>query len=258
VSSAPRVQVGRAAGGTVASVRIAAGRGNVLARAVIAELSSAFEAIGRDAGVRAVLLTAEGPDFSYGASVPEHAPGEVARMLPELSALFRAIAAMALPVSVAVRGRCLGGALELAIAAHHLTAADDARMGFPEVTLGVFPPVAAALLPFRVRQPVADRLIGLGETISGAEAATLGLCDETAPQAEVEARALAWAERYRELSGVAVRFATRAARAAWDQALGARLERLERLYLDELMATADAREGVAAFLERRPPRWSDR
>jgi cyclohexa-1,5-dienecarbonyl-CoA hydratase len=125
------------------------------------------------------------------------------------------------------------------------------------VTLGVFPPVAAALLPLRVCQPVVDRMVVLGDLVKGTDAVALGLADECAPSSAVEARALHWAGRYRELSGTAIRFATRAARAAWDEALGDRLARLEQLYLGELMATADAREGIAAFLDKRPPRWSD-
>ena len=157
----------------------------------------------------------------------------------------------------AVQGKCLGGGLELALAAHRLVVAEDAQLGFPEVTLGVFPPIAAALLPFRVPQPVVDWLVVRGDMVRGTDAVAMGLADECAPAGRVEARALAWAERYRELSGAAVRFATRAARAAWDEALDARLTRLSRLYLDELMEASDAREGIAAFMERRPARWSD-
>jgi cyclohexa-1,5-dienecarbonyl-CoA hydratase len=251
------VSVARLAAGSVARVSLSGGKGNVLTRAAIADLASVFLELGEDKSVHAILLTAEGKSFSYGASVPEHAPGEVGRMLPEFCALFRAISATRLPVIAAVRGKCLGGGLELALAAHRIIVAEDAELGFPEVTIGVFPPVAAALLPLRVSQPVVDRLVVLGDIVRGTDAVAMGLADECAPAVSVETRALLWAERYRELSGVAVRFATRASRTAWDEALGARLDRLEHLYLDELMATADAREGIAAFLERRPPRWVD-
>jgi cyclohexa-1,5-dienecarbonyl-CoA hydratase len=213
--------------------------------------------LGEERSVHAVLLTAEGQSFCYGASIPEHAPGVVERMLPEFHALFRTISRAALPVVAAVRGKCLGGGLELALAAHRLVVAEDAELGFPEVTLGVFPPVAAALLPLRVPQPVVDRMVVLGDVVKGTDAVALGLADECAPSPSVENRALHWAARYRELSGTALRHATRASRTAWDEVLESRLGRLEHLYLDELMATADAREGIAAFLDRRPPRWSD-
>jgi cyclohexa-1,5-dienecarbonyl-CoA hydratase len=245
------------ADGRIAHLSLAAGKGNVLGRDAIEALSTAFEEAGRDARVRAVLLTADGPDFSWGASVPEHAAGEVERMLPAFTALFRTIARSALPVAAAVHGRCLGGGLELALAAQRIFVAEDALLGLPEVGLAVFPPVAAAVLPLRLRQPEIDRLVGLGEMISGIEAVRIGLADEAARGPEVEAKALAWCERWAKLSGVAVRFATRAARAAWDEALDARLPRLERLYLEDLMATRDAREGIASFVERRSPVWTD-
>lgn len=251
------VRVTRLAEGRIARVTLAAGKGNVLDRNVIGALTEAFRALGGDTSVRAAVLTAEGPDFSYGASVAEHAPGEVETMLPAFHEMFRAMHAAAVPVCAAVRGRCLGGGFELAIAAHHLVVADDARLGVPEVTLGVFPPVAAALLPLRTRQPVIDRLVTTGEPVDGATAVELGIADAVAEPAMVEERAVEHAARFTSLSGVAVRYATRAARAAWQEALGDRLARLERLYLQELMRTEDAREGIAAFLERRKPEWRD-
>lgn len=251
------VAVTRLAGGMIARVCLTGDKGNILSRSTVAALSKAFQEIGNDHRVKAVILTADGPSFCYGASVPEHAPAEVDRMLPEFCALFRTIAATSLPVAAAVRGRCLGGGLELALAATRLVVSEDAVLGLPEVTLGVFPPVAPVLLHFRTRQPIIDRMVVLGESISGVEAVALGVADSCAPASEVEPKALAWAERYRDLSGAAIRHATRAARIGWNEALGGRLDRLEKMYLNDLMATADAKEGINAFLERRSPRWTD-
>jgi cyclohexa-1,5-dienecarbonyl-CoA hydratase len=258
VSDASPIAVERLSDGMIARVRLQVGKGNVLTRAVIVALDEAFRTLGDDGRVRAVALAADGNAFSYGASVPEHAPGEVETMLPAFHRLMRTIASTGLPIGVGVRGRCLGGGLELALVGHHIVAAEDALLGCPEVRLGVFPPVASAVLPLRAAQPVVDRLVVLGETVSGAEALAMGVVDEVAPAADVDERVLAWADRFKELSGAAVRFATRAARAAWIEALGPRLERLEKMYLDELMATADAKEGIAAFLARRTPVWVDR
>jgi cyclohexa-1,5-dienecarbonyl-CoA hydratase len=257
VSDAP-IATTRLADGKVAQIHLQAGKGNVLSRAVIVALDAAFREVAADARVRAVALTASGTAFSFGASVPEHAPGEVDAMLPAFHALMRTIVGTGLPVAVAVRGRCLGGGLELAVMGHHIVAAEDAMLGCPEVKLGVFPPVLSAVLPLRCRQPVVDRLVTLGDTLNATEALEVGLVDAIASVDGVDARAIAWAERYAELSGVAVRFATKAARAAFSEALGARLDALEKLYLGELMATDDAKEGIAAFLARRPPVWGDR
>ena len=257
-SEAGGVRVERIEDGRIARLTLDAGKGNVLSTPVVRALGDAFDAVGADTRVRAVLLGHAGSDFSFGASVPEHAPGEVERMLPTFHGLFRTIAAASLPVVCAVRGRCLGGGFELAIVAQHLVVAEDAMLGVPEVTLGVFPPIAAALLPMRVPQPTVDRLVTLGEMLTGAEAVAIRVADEVARADEVDARALVYAKKWTKLSGVAVRHATRAARAAWNEALGARLERLEAQYLRDLMETRDAREGIAAFLERRKPVWEDR
>lgn len=252
------VRVERIHDGRAARVVLDAGKGNVLTRAAIGELDEAFAGLAQDRAVRGVVLGHEGDHFSFGASVPEHAPDVVGEMLPELHRLMRTMDAAALPICAAVKGRCLGGGLELALAAHRIVVADDAVLGVPEVTLAVFPPVASAILPLRVSQAVVDRLVTRGETISGVEAVQLGVAEEAAPAADVHARAEEWIRGYVELSGAAVRFACRASRTAYREALGERLDRLERLYLDELMKTADAREGIAAFMERRKPTWVDR
>lgn len=252
------VEVSRLAEGRIARVILNAGKGNVLSRAVIEELDGVFRAIGEDRAVVAVVLGAEGKHFSFGASVEEHVPGEVETMLPAFHRLFRTIAQAAVPICAAVRGQCLGGGFELALAAHRIVVAEDANLGVPEITLGVFPPVAAAVLPLRVSQAVADRLVTTGETVTGAEAVALGVADQACDAALVEEEATRWAQRYLGLSGASVRFATRAARMAWDEALCERLERLEKLYLEQLMKTADAKEGIAAFMERRKPSWVNR
>ncbi len=140
MSEAGPVRVEPIADGRIARVTLDAGKGNVVDRRAIEALAEAFRRVGEDGGVRAVVLAAEGSDFSFGASVPEHAPGEVETMLPAFHALFRTMDEAAVPICAAVRGRCLGGGFELAVAAHHLVVAEDAKLGVPEVTLGVFPP----------------------------------------------------------------------------------------------------------------------
>lgn len=258
MSKETSVAVTRLAGGMIARVCLTGDKGNILSRVTVAALSRAFQEIGADHRVKAVLLAADGPSFCYGASVPEHAPAEVDRMLPEFCALFRTIAATSLPVAAAVRGRCLGGGLELALSATRLVVAEDAVLGLPEVTLGVFPPVAPVLLHFRTRQPISSIAWWCSARASPASRPWPSAWPTPArPRRRSSPKARPGPSAIATSPGVAIRYATRAARIGFNEALAGRLERLEKMYLVDLMATADAKEGITAFLERRSPRWTD-
>ena len=234
--------------------------GNILDRAAIAALGEELAAVAAEPGLKLVVITGAGEHFSYGASVPEHLPGEVETMLPEFHDLLGAMNELALPPVVpAVRGRCLGGGFELALACDVIIAAPDAQMGCPEVRLGVFPPAGAALLPLRVPAGRAAVLLQTGSLIRGAEAATMGLVDLAVPEGDLLDGVEEWARAtLAPLSGAAVRFARRATRWPWRDACQRVLPELERLYLEELMSTEDAVEGLQAFLAKRDPVWSDR
>jgi cyclohexa-1,5-dienecarbonyl-CoA hydratase len=161
------------------------------------------------------------------------------------------------PILVAIRGQCLGGGLEVASAAHLLFAAPDAKLGQPEIVIGVFAPAASCLLPERMGRPAAEDLLLSGRSIDGREAHRLGLVNAVAD--DPTAAALAYFDEHlARRSAASLRFATRAARLDLVDRVKARLEAVERLYLDGLMATHDAVEGLTAFIEKRPARWEDR
>jgi cyclohexa-1,5-dienecarbonyl-CoA hydratase len=240
----------------VLEVGLAAPKGNVLDSAMLRALRAVFRDNTCDPHLLAVLLRAQGPHFSFGASVEEHRPEHAARMLAELHGLLREIWDLQIPCVAAVRGACLGGGLELALCASFLVAAPDARFAAPEIKLGVFAPFASAILPFRVGLAHAERLLLSGEPLDAATALRIGLCDEIALDPEARARALI-GERLAGKSASSLRFALRAARLPVRAQIDEALARLERLYLDELLATQDAREGIAAFIDKRPPSWKD-
>ncbi len=233
---------------------------NILDRAAMTALGEELKTVAGQAGVKFVVLTGSGEHFSYGASVPEHLPGEVDAMLPEFHALIGQMNELPLPPLVAaVRGRCLGGGFELALACDVIIAAPDAQMGCPEVRLGVFPPAGAALLPLRVPAGRAAVMLQTGSLISGAEAATMGLVDLAVPEGDLLEGVGEWAKATLEpLSGAAVRYARRATRWPWRDACSRVLPELEQVYLKELMATEDAVEGLQAFLGKRNPEWKHR
>lgn len=241
--------------GALLRLVLARPKGNVLDRAMVQALRAQVR--DADEATRTVLIEGEGRHFSFGASVEEHRAEVVGDMLPEFHALFRDLLGSGKVLLAAVRGQCLGGGLELAAACHRVFAAPDATLGQPEVKLGVFAPVASLVLPLRLGQARADDLLLTGRSVSSEEALALGLVDEVVPDPTEAARA--WHRLHlAPLSAAGLRRAALAARQQLRRALDEDLPRLERLYLDDLMSTLDAREGIEAFLQRRPPAWSHR
>jgi cyclohexa-1,5-dienecarbonyl-CoA hydratase len=232
-------------------------KGNVLDASLTKALGAALEKAAGDASLRAVILDAAGNDFCFGASVEEHLPNQVAAMLSGFHRVLKQALALPVPLLVAVQGRCLGGGLELALACSRIFAGPSAMLGQPELKLGVFAPAASALLPERVGPHAAEELLVTGRTVGAEEALKLRLVDELCPGNPAEAAA-GWVEKHLlPMSKSSLRLAVKAARFGRAAELSRRLDALERMYLDELMATADAVEGLNAFLQKRPPRWSD-
>lgn len=245
--------------GAVLRLVIANGKGNVIDAAVTEALAAALvESVGAP-GLRCVVIEGEGKHFSFGASVPEHTPEEVGAMLPRFHALVRQIVFYDVPVLALVRGQCLGGGLEVAAACSVLLAEAGAWFGQPEIKLGVLAPAGSVLLPARLAPAVAEELLLTGRSVPAAEAKAIGLVGAVFDKGAGEEGLQAWlAEHILPRSAAALRFALTAARAPLRAAVDARLQAVEDLYLNELMATADAVEGIAAFLERRPAVWTHR
>jgi cyclohexa-1,5-dienecarbonyl-CoA hydratase len=244
----------RIEGGAVLRLALAAPKANILDGAMIAALTRAFRDAASDPDLKCVVVEGEGPHFSFGASVPEHLPGSVEAMLPRFHDLFRAMFASGVYTIAAVRGQCLGGGMELAAACNRVIAAPGAKFGQPEIRLGVFAPVASVLLAERTGRPRAEDLCVTGRIVDAAEALRIGLADEIAE--DPAGAALAWVrEHLLPGSAAALRHALRAVRTPLLRRFDDDLRRAEAIYLDELMATADAEEGLRAFLEKREPKW---
>ena len=245
------------ADGGLLRLRLARPKANLIDAEMIAALHGALVAHGTNGALRGVLLDHEGPHFSFGASVEEHLPAQCAQMLAGLHALIVTMVEFPAPILVAVRGQCLGGGLEVALAGTWIVAAPDAQFGQPEMKLGVFAPAASVLLPWRVNQPTAEDLLLSGRSIGAAEAHAKGLVHAVAD--DPEAAALAWfREHLQGKSAAAMACATAAARGTMRREVRQRLAEVERLYLDRLMATRDANEGLVAFLAKRQPHWEHR
>jgi cyclohexa-1,5-dienecarbonyl-CoA hydratase len=243
--------------GRLLRLRLNQPKANLIDAAMIAALDGALTEHLGNASIGAVLLDAEGPNFSFGASVEEHLPDQCAAMLQSLHRLILRLVESPVPVLVAVRGRCLGGGLEVAAACHMMFVAPDALLAQPEMNLGVFAPAASCLLPELVGPGRAFDLLLSGRAINGTEAAAFGLAQEAAD--DPEGTAFAYFERYlKPKSASSLRLAMRAARFDQGARLRAKIKFVEQLYLDELMATHDAVEGLQAFLGKRAAQWQHR
>ena len=240
--------------GALLRLRLARPKANLVDAEMIAALHAALVAGGSQKTLRGVLLDAEGPHFSFGASVEEHLPASCAQMLASLHALVIAMVEFPVPILVAVRGQCLGGGLEVALAGGSIFAAPDAQFGQPEMKLGVFAPAASVLLPYRVNQPAAEDLLFSGRSIGAAEAKAIGLVHTVFD--DPETAALAYFEQHlADKSAAALACALVAARGAMRRDVRQRLAEVEQLYLGRLMQTRDANEGLVAFLAKRKPQW---
>jgi cyclohexa-1,5-dienecarbonyl-CoA hydratase len=243
--------------GRLLRLRLARPKANIVDAAMIGALAAAFDEHRSDDGLTGALLDADGPNFSFGASVEEHLPQNCAAMLAALHGLIVKMLEWPAPILVAVQGQCLGGGLEVALAASRIFAAPDARLGQPEMKLAVFAPAASCLLPYRVNQQAAEDLLFSGRALTAAEALAAGLVAEIAD--DPAAAALAYYDaQLADKSAAALGYALRAARGAMLPEVRRRLAEVEALYLEGLMKTHDANEGLAAFLEKRAPRWQNR
>jgi cyclohexa-1,5-dienecarbonyl-CoA hydratase len=243
--------------GTLLRLRLNRPKANVLDAAMIAALDAALVRHRDVRGLKGVLLDAEGPHFSFGASVEEHMPDKCAAMMKDMHGAVLTIARFPAPVLVAIRGQCLGGGLEVAAAGHLIFAAPDAVLGQPEIRLGVFAPAASCLLPERIGRMAAEDLLISGRSIGADEAKAMGLIAALAD--DPEAAALAYFDK--ELapkSASSLRYAVEAARQDFLVRLETRIAAVEKMYLDGLMSTRDAVEGLEAFLAKRPAKWEDR
>ena len=232
-------------------------KANIIDGPMISALETALSKNIGNTDLVAVLLDASGPHFSFGASVEEHLPDVCAGMLKSLHSLIKVMIKYPVPVLVAIKGQCLGGGLEVAAAGQLLFATPDAGLGQPEMMLGVFAPAASCLLPERMGQSRAEDLLYSGRSLSGEQGLANGLVDAVAE--DPEAAALEYFDKnLAGKSASSLRFAVKAARADFVNRVTTRLDQVEKLYLEELMSTRDAVEGLEAFIAKRPAKWENR
>ena len=255
----PAVGIGLHREGRMATLTLSRPPLNILDLATLQQLERGLGALTRDPGLDLLVVRGAGERaFSAGVAVHDHVGDRIGPALSAFHGAVRQLRDLDAITLACVRGHCLGGGLELALACDLVVASDDATFGLPEITLGCYPPVAAALLPRWIGRPRALDLILTGRTFDAAEAERMGLLTRRVPAGELDAACAELTAALEGKSGVAMRLAKRAVRAGEEQPFGPALTAAERIYLDELVATADMNEGIGAFLGKRKPEWKHR
>lgn len=232
---------------------------NIVDRATVARLRDQLALAAEDKSIKLVVLKGEGDHFSYGASVQEHTPDLVGGMLSEFHEFMRFVDQLDLPpLMAAVKGRCFGGGFEVALLCDIIAVADDALLGCPEISLGVFPPAGSALLPLRTTAGRASEMLSTGRFVDAQTAVDYGIAEYKFSADDFMHDIEQWAEKsFGKLSASSLRQTRKASRWPFSHALETVLPKLEAQYLESLMATNDASEGISAFIDKRKPEWQN-
>ena len=231
---------------------------NILTRQLLTELRRLLVELAATPELRVVILTAEGNHFSAGADVGEHLPPEFEQMIPEFLETIQAIASFPLPVIAAVRGRCMGGGFELVQAADIVISGESALFGQPEIMLGVCAPAACVILPSRAGHGVASEVLFTGDPLTADQASDAGIVVRVVPDPVVDQEARSLALRIARHSAAALRATVKTLRLGAEARLPEALRSAAGIYVEELMRSEDAEEGLRAFLDKRTPTWNHR
>lgn len=228
---------------------------NILTSPMLEELTAGIDA---SADARVLVIAARGKAFCAGVDIAEHTPELAGPMLTRFHTACRKLLCLDVPAVASVQGAALGGGCELAALCDFVVAARSATFGQPEIKVGAFPPVAAAALASLTGLRQAMALMLLGETISAETARAAGLVTTVVDDARLAEEVDRLVARLCTMSAASLRLAKRAGLAGFRSAFEAGLRTAEQLYLDNLLATDDAREGIEAFLQKRAPVWRHR
>jgi cyclohexa-1,5-dienecarbonyl-CoA hydratase len=229
-------------------------KGNILDIEMMKEIHEALDKLSSKKDLKLIIFAGAGENFSYGASVKDHTKTKAKEMLSLFHGIFYKLIDLSVLTAAEVKGQCLGGAMELVAFSNFVFADPETRFAQPEIQLGVFPPPACLILPLRIGQARADEIILTGRSIRAGWAREIGLVTEVT--SELSSHLEAWAKQeILPKSAASLRYSLKAARYMFNQTIKEKLPIIEKIYLEQLMATYDANEGIASFLEKRKPVW---
>lgn len=243
----------------VARIVLDDGKGNILDHIMMEELQQVLDSFRDKKDLKLITFEGAGKHFSFGASVEEHQKEYAAAMLHSFHNLFYTIKDLSIPTLAKVWGQCIGGGMELALGCNFLFAEISAKLGQPEISLGVFAPPASILLPLKIGYARAEELLITGRSITAEEGKQKGIINEIySDRNKMEEELEEWIKKYiLPKSASSLRYAVKAARVKFNHIIGNFLPVLEQIYVRGLMETQDASEGIKSFLEKRTPAWKN-
>jgi len=227
---------------------------NVLTIEMMEEMINAFKWAKGEAGA-IVVVDAEGKAFSAGVDVADHTPDKVDSMIDVFDRLFMSMADIDKPIIGVVAGAALGGGYEVVLFCDMVVASEKARFGQPEIQVGVFPPVACYVLPRLLSMPKAMEYLLSGDTFDAATAEKLGLVNKVVPVDGFAAGVDEFLKKFTALSPIVLAYTKKAALAGIGKDFPEGIKIIDDIYLNKMMKTADAVEGLTAFMEKRKPVW---
>lgn len=230
---------------------------NVLNIEMMEEINTYFEGLLKEKALKLLVIQAAGKAFSAGVDVGEHLGDLVYKMIEVFHRMFRLMDGLKVPSISVVNGSALGGGCELAVYCDMVIATEKAKFGQPEIQVGVFPPIAALAFPRMMGRKRAMELILSGDVISAQEALALGMINKIVAEASLADEVGRFVEKFKKLSGIVLKLTKEATLSGLNDDAEKGLKAIEKIYLERLMKTDDAIEGLKAFLDKRKPTWKN-
>jgi len=232
---------------------------NILNISAMEEINDALSSLVGNKDVKALVISGSGEKaFSAGADVVDHTEDKVEKMLKVFHDVFRNLSKLDQVTVAALKGLTLGGGCEVALFCDLIFAADNLKIGQPEIKLSVFPPIAILILPRLVGLKKASELLLTGKIIEAQEAEQIGLINKVVPLASFDSELESFIQPFTELSLVGLKYSKKGINLGLETNFLEGLEKIEKIYLEELMTSEDAHEGLKAFMEKRKPLWKNR
>ncbi len=231
---------------------------NILNIAMMKEVNSALESLDSRDDAKLLVIDHEGKAFSAGVDIKDHTADKVEEMIDVFHQIFRLLNALEMPSLAVVKGAALGGGCELATFCDMAVASEKASFGQPEIKAGVFPPIAAVVLPYLIGRNRTLEFTLTGEVIGAEEAERIGLINRVFPAEGFADELDGFIAKLTSMSAPILKLAKRAVDRSLYVSVDEAISRVEEIYLGDLMQTEDIHEGLTAFMEKRKPEWKNK